>query len=142
MSTRNRGAARGAAGSGGSKLQKPTEYKYQEGTEGPCAGCGTSKDTRTEPWCQERTEGPNAVAGQERRRWCRVGPSRENQGAEYMLRDQGKENKRVTCTAWSSTSSPYCLCAGVLAGVTDIKRVHWAEKGSSLSAFGIVLVQE
>jgi len=64
------------------------------------------------------------VARQERRRWCRVEPSGENQGAESMLRDQGKKNKRVTCTAWSSTSTPYRPCAGVLAEVTDIERIH------------------
>jgi hypothetical protein len=53
-----------------------------------------------------------------RRRWCRVELSGESQGVEYMLLDQGK-NKSVTCTAWSSTPSPYYLCARVLAEVTD-----------------------
>jgi len=82
VSTRNRGAARGAVGSGDAKPQKPTEYKHQEGTEGPSASCGTCKDARTEPWCHERTEQRVQGMRQERRDRNRVPVTGKDLGAE------------------------------------------------------------
>jgi hypothetical protein len=58
------------------------ECKCQEGTEGPSAGCGTSKDPRTEPSCQERTEKGVQGMRQERRHRNRVPVLGKDPGAE------------------------------------------------------------